>query len=219
MERAFRARNRLLEEERPDAAWLDAVEREAAELAVAVAAARREAVQRLAALAAESADPGSPFPHAELALDGEVEGAVGAGSALEAEDWYRGLLRENRRRDKAAGRTTSGPNASNLMVRHGAKDMPAALCSTGEQKALLVSTVLAHAALIGRARGFAPLLLLDELPAHLDPVRRAALFAALAALPGQSFLTGTEPIPFQGLESTGEFFALEGGEIGLSPLG
>lgn len=213
LERALRDRNRILEERPHDHAWLEAVERQAAELGVAVAAARAEAVGRLSALVADTRDEASPFPWAALALEGEIDGLVATLPALDAEDAYRRLLRDGRARDKAAGRTLVGPQASDLVVRHGPKDIPAEQGSTGEQKALLVSTVLAHAALIAEARGFAPLLLLDEVPAHLDAARREALFAALAALPAQSFLTGTDLEVFGPLRGVADLFAATPGKL------
>ena len=125
-ERALRGRNRLLEEERRNAAWLDAIEREAAELGVAIAAARLECVRRLEALIDAERDDSSPFPWARLALEGEVEALAASGPALAAEDRYRALLRDDRSRDAAAGRTLVGPHVGDLAVRHGPKDAPAA---------------------------------------------------------------------------------------------
>jgi DNA replication and repair protein RecF len=201
LDKALRSRNRLLEEERADPAWLDAVERELAETAVAVAAARRETLERLSALIDAERDPGSPFPHALLSLEGDLEAALARATALETEDWYRARLKDNRWRDKAAGRTLEGPNASDLAVRHGPKDMPAELSSTGEQKALLIGLILAHARLVRQMAGIAPILLLDEVAAHLDPARRAALYADLAALGGQVWMTGTDASLFDALPS------------------
>jgi DNA replication and repair protein RecF len=213
LEKALRSRNRLLEEDRPDAAWLDAVEREAAEIAVAVAAARRETVSRLSALAAEGSDPLSPFPYAALAVEGDVEAALAHETALAVEEWYRGVLRDNRWRDKAAGRTLIGPNGADLLVRHGPKDMPADLCSTGEQKALLIGLMLAHARLVRQMAGIPPLLLLDEVAAHLDPRRRGALFVQLEALGGQVWLTGTDAALFDGLPASAQRFCVAAGRI------
>ena len=152
-ERALRGRNRLLDEGGRNAAWLDAIEREAAELAVAVAAARLECVRRLEALIDADRDDASPFPWAKLALEGEVEALVERDPALAAEDRYRAILRDNRGRDAAAGRTLIGPHLGDLMVWHGPKGAPAAQSSTGEQKALLVGLVLAHARLVARDVG------------------------------------------------------------------
>lgn len=192
LERALRDRNRILEERPHDHAWLEAVERQAAELGVAVAAARAEAVGRLSALVADTRDEASPFPWAALALEGEIDGLVATLPALDAEDAYRRLLRDGRARDKAAGRTLVGPQASDLVVRHGPKDIPAEQGSTGEQKALLVGLVLAHARLVRAMSGFAPIVLLDEIAAHFDPRRRAALYAALGELGAQVWMTGAD---------------------------
>jgi DNA replication and repair protein RecF len=211
LEKSLRARNRLLEESQPNAAWLDAIEREAAETAVAVAAARRETITRLAGIALEDADGGSPFPHALLAIEGDLESALAEMSALDVEERHRIALREGRWRDKAAGRTLSGPNASDLAVRHGPKDMPAALCSTGEQKALLLGLILAHARLVQQMSGIAPILLLDEVAAHLDAGRRQALYGRLAAIGGQVWMTGTDAELFEGMPDSSELFSIAGG--------
>lgn len=199
LERALRARNRLLEERFPDSAWLDACEREAAELATAVAAARHECIVRLQALIEATRDDASPFPWAALRLDGEVEALVASAPALEAEEQYRAILHVNRTRDAAAGRTTVGPHVGDLLVRHGPKDIEAARASTGEQKALLTGLVLAHARLVRSMSGIAPLMLLDEIGAHFDPSRRAALFASLGGIGGQVWMTGADPALFQGM--------------------
>lgn len=211
LERALRSRNRLLEEERSDLRWLDAVEREVAELGVAVAAARTETVGRLAALIAETADPGSPFPAAALALDGALESDLASSPASAVEDRYRERLSRSRSRDRAAGRTLEGPHLSDLLVRHAPKDMEADKCSTGEQKALLIGLVLAHVRLIARLDGWAPVVLLDEVAAHLDPLRREALFAALEALSAQAWLTGADPHAFAQLGGRARVFAVSDG--------
>ncbi len=211
LERALRSRNRLLEDEAADPRWLDAIERELAELAVAVAAARAETVGRLGALIAETHDPASPFPSAAIALDGALEAELSTRPATEAEDGYRQRLAQTRRRDRAAGRTLEGPHLSDLLVRHAPKDMPAERCSTGEQKALLVGLVLAHARLIARLDGAAPVLLLDEVAAHLDPLRREALYAALNALGAQVWLTGADPAAFAELGDRARIFAISDG--------
>ncbi|MCZ7659699.1 MAG: DNA replication/repair protein RecF [Xanthobacteraceae bacterium] len=196
LERSLRSRNRLLEQPSPDPHWLDAVEHETAELAIAVAAARGETVRRLAGALLRSRDLDSPFPWAGVALEGWVENALETEPATRVEDRYRGVLRENRARDAAAGRTTDGPHLTDLEVLHGPKGIAAAQASTGEQKALLIGLVLAHAGLVAEMTGFAPLLLLDEVVAHLDPTRRAALYAALAGLGAQVWMTGADPAAF-----------------------
>jgi DNA replication and repair protein RecF len=215
-ERALRGRNRLLEEGgQRNASWLDAIERKAAELGVAIAAARLECVSKLGALIEAGRDNSSPFPWARLALEGEVEALAASGPALEAEDRYRALLRDNRARDAAAGRTLIGPHVGDLAVWHGPKDAPAASASTGEQKALLVGLVLAHARLVAEMSGIAPLALLDEIAAHFDPRRRAALFNALERMGGQTFLTGADPAAFAALEGRAEMFEVSA-ETGVS---
>src|SRR5690349_13441379 len=213
LERSLRSRNRLLEDPRSDAHWLDAIERETAEVAVAVAAARAETAKRL------SAGPGGPrsvapeFPHAEIRLHGWMEQLLPDHSAVDVEDRYRSLLKDNRARDAAAGRTLDGPHLSDLIVSHAGKNIPAADASTGEQKALLIRLVLAHASLIKQMTGFAPLLLLDEVVAHLDPARRTALYGALSSLGTQVWMTGAEPAAFGDLAGRAQLFVVRGGAV------
>jgi DNA replication and repair protein RecF len=194
LERSLRSRNRLLEETRPDAHWLDAVEHETAELAVAVAGQRVETVSRLDGVLASR--KGSAFPPAEIALDGWMEKLIPEHPAIEIEERYRVVLRDNRARDAAAGRTSDGPHLTDLKVTYAHKGIAAADASTGEQKALLIGLVLAHGRLIAEMTGFAPILLLDEIVAHLDPARRAALHVELAQLGGQVWMTGADPALF-----------------------
>jgi DNA replication and repair protein RecF len=210
-ERALRSRNKLLEDGASDARWLDAVEHETAELAVSVAAARIDSVARLAGLIAETRQDDAVFPYAEIALGGWMEDKIAGGSAADAEDEYRTQLRALRHRDRAAGRATEGPHASDLTVRHGPKQMAAAMCSTGEQKALLLGLVLAHARLVARLSGATPLVLLDEVAAHLDPDRRAALYRVLDDLGAQTWLTGADPAAFAELGSQAALFAVSPG--------
>lgn len=213
LDRVLRQRNRLLEDGGGDAAWLDAVERELAELGIAVAAARGETVGRLDAEALAARDESSPFPYARLALAGELEAMVATLPALEAEDRYRRTLRDNRARDAAAGRTLFGPQASDLVVRHGPKDLPAETCSTGEQKALLLGLVLAHARLVRTMSGIGPTILLDEVAAHLDPRRRAALYDVLAAVGSQVWMTGADPALFAELGERADAFVVTPGAV------
>ncbi len=194
LERSLRSRNRLLEDARPDAHWLDAVEHETAELAVAVASQRVETMRRLEAVLASR--KGSAFPPAGIALDGWMEQLIPNHPAAEIEERYRAVLRDNRARDAAAGRTLDGPHLTDLKVIYAAKGTPAADASTGEQKALLIGLVLAHARLIDEMTGFAPILLLDEVVAHLDPSRRASLHGELEQLGAQVFMTGADPALF-----------------------
>ncbi len=215
LERALRSRNRVLEDDFSDDLWLDSIEREVAELGVAVAAARRETVERLAVLIDSTRDEASPFPFARIALQGELDTLVGSLPALDAEDRYRELLKSARPRDRAAGRTLVGPQASDLLVRHGPKDIPAETASTGEQKALLIGLVLAHARLVSAMTGLAPLVLLDEVAAHLDPRRRGALFETLAALGGQVWMTGADPALFGELGEADLFQVTPGAAVRL----
>jgi DNA replication and repair protein RecF len=196
LERSLRSRNRLLADASSDPHWLDAIEHETAEVAVAVAAARAETTSRLAAALGDARERAPGFPDAEIALRGWMETLLPAHSATEIEDRYRALLKDSRARDAAAGRTLDGPHLSDLAVTHAGKGIPAANASTGEQKALLIRLVLAHAGLIKQMTGFAPLLLLDEVVAHLDPGRRAALYDALAGLGAQVWMTGADPAAF-----------------------
>ena len=213
LERALRGRNRLMEEGARNAHWLDAIERETAELAVAVAAARAECVARLKAKIALERDDASPFPWADLALEGDVERLVMDMPALAAEERYRALLRDNRARDAAAGRTLIGPHVGDFLAWHGPKGAPAAQASTGEQKALLVGLVLAHARLVADMSGIAPLMLLDEVAAHFDPRRRRALFEALERIGGQVFLTGADPAAFADLQARAMMLEVAPGQV------
>ncbi len=213
LERALRSRNRLLEESRPDPHWLDAIEHETAELAVAVTAQRVETVERLRAALAARGKPVSAFPAAEIGLEGWMERLVPLHPAVEVEDRYRAALRDNRGRDAAAGRTLDGPHLSDLKVVHAGKNIAAAAASTGEQKALLIGLVLAHAGLLADMSGFAPVLLLDEVVAHLDPARRAALYAELEALGAQAWLTGADSATFADIEGKAEMFEVLPGQV------
>ena len=199
LERALRSRNRLLENRAPDVHWLDAAEHETAEIAVAVAAARAETVRRLAAALAARRDARFGFPSAAIALDGWMEDMVLTHPAVEVEDRYRAVLRKNRARDAAAGRTLEGPHLTDLAVHYREKGIAASSASTGEQKALLIGLVLAHAALVSDMTGTAPLILLDEVVAHLDPDRRATLFDELERLGSQVWMTGADPAAFAGI--------------------
>jgi DNA replication and repair protein RecF len=211
LERSLRSRNRLLEEPRPDPHWLDAIEHETAELAVAVAALRAETVTRLSAALAVRRS--SPFPSAEIALEGWMEKLLPQHSAREIEDRYRAVLHDNRARDAAAGRTLDGPHLTDLVVAYAPKDIPAADASTGEQKALLIGLVLAHAGLIAEMIGFAPVLLLDEVVAHLDPGRRSALYAELETLGAQVFMTGADPAAFAEIGTRADIFDVSPGLV------
>ena len=219
LERSLRSRNRLLEGAPSDSHWLDAVEHETAEVAVAVAAARAETVKRLSAALVVSRRETPGFPQAEIALQGWMEQLLPDHSATEIEDRYRALLKENRARDAAAGRTLDGPHLSDLAISHAGKNIPAAEASTGEQKALLIRLVLAHAGLIKQMTNFAPLLLLDEVVAHLDPSRRAALYDALSSLGAQVWMTGADPAAFGDIIGRAILFVVHNGNVEPAAVG
>jgi len=213
LERSLRSRNRLLESPNPDPHWLDATEHETAELAVAVAAARTETVRRLAAALAARHAPDAAFPSAEIALEGWMEALLLSHPAAEVEDRYRAVLKENRARDAAAGRTLDGPHLTDLAVVYAPKGIAARDASTGEQKALLIGLVLAHAGLVAEMTGTAPIILLDEVVAHLDPGRRAALYDALERLGAQIWMTGADPAAFADIEGRAQVFEVAPGGV------
>lgn len=169
-EKAMRGRNRLLAEDSRDTAWLDAIEVQMAETGTAIAVARVELVRLLTGLI-ESLPDGAPFPRVGIALTGFVEDQVRGSASVDIEETFRAALRDNRYRDRASGRTLDGPHRADFLVRYREKDMPAALCSTGEQKALLIGLILSHARLTGEITGLVPILLLDEIAAHLSTLR------------------------------------------------
>jgi DNA replication and repair protein RecF len=212
LERSLRSRNRLLEVRNYDDHWCDAIERETAELAVAVAAMRGQTVTRLAAML-RARGQASAFPSAAIMLDGWMENALIDEPATSVEDRYREILRASRQRDAAAGRTLDGPHLTDLQVIYAPKNMPAREASTGEQKALLIGLVLAHANLVAEMTGITPLLLLDEVIAHLDPDRRIALFNELAKLRAQVWMTGADPAAFADVGAASEIFDVDSGRI------
>jgi DNA replication and repair protein RecF len=192
---AMRARNKLLSDERWDDSWLASLEAAMAEHGTALAEARTRTVAALDERLRDA--PEDEFARAAIAVEGWDPCDLTA------------PLAANRRRDAAAGRTTEGPHRHDLAVTHRAKQMPAARSSTGEQKALLLGLVLAHAELVAERRGAPPLLLLDEVAAHLDPKRRAALFARLEGR-GQVWMTATEAELFDGIGAASRFHVQPG---------
>jgi DNA replication and repair protein RecF len=211
-EKAMRGRNRLLADNSRDHAWFEAIETQMAETGAAIAAARVEIVRLLAAMIERLPGDG-PFPQADVALSGTLEEMLPGMAAVDAEERFRGMLADNRERDRAAGRSLDGPHRSDLLVRHRPKDMAAELCSTGEQKALLTGLVLSHARLVSELSGAAPILLLDEIAAHLDSGRRAALFSILEELNCQAFMTGTDPELFSSIRDRAQFFHVSAGAV------
>jgi DNA replication and repair protein RecF len=194
----MRERNRLLSQQR-EGAWVASIEHKMAEASVAVAAARLEALQQLQT-AMTLLHPA--FPQAEIALLGFAENALEEGtSALVVEESLAAQLAQSRHSDAALGRSSHGAHKMEILVTHREKQMPAELCSTGEQKALLLSLLLAQTQALATRQHRLPILLLDEVVAHLDPDRRQALFTVLEALGVQAFLTGTEPALFEGISA------------------
>jgi DNA replication and repair protein RecF len=216
LEKLLRSRNRLLAERPYDAAWLDALEHELAEIAIAVSAARLSQVESLGASIRDYQNPTSPFPYAVLRLEGEIECMMHAHSSVAAEDLYREILKQTRAIDAQAGRTTRGAHLSDLIVEHGPKAIPAEQASTGEQKALLIGLILAQARHVAQHRGIAPLLLLDEIAAHLDNIRRAALYDELERIEAQTWLTGTDPEMFATLSDRAAFVEVANGTLHIA---
>ncbi|MBO0332716.1 DNA replication/repair protein RecF [Sneathiella sp. CAU 1612] len=210
-EKVMRDRNRLLKDGRYDRHWLSSLERSLAETGTAIAAARRETTARLNG-AMEMAGR-SAFPKAEVSVDGLLEGWLGEMSALAVEDRYREELEASRRRDALAGSTQLGPHRSDLGVLHKDKGVPAGLCSTGEQKALLISIILGDARLQAGMQGQAPILLLDEITAHLDAKRRVALFDEIEEMKTQAWMTGTDYALFSELGNRAQFLTVDDGAI------
>ncbi|HEY1707846.1 MAG TPA: DNA replication/repair protein RecF [Rhizomicrobium sp.] len=206
-ETAMRERARLLKYGPRDPAWLDGLEAQMTETGLTLAASRAEVIARLNAALAERGEAGA-FPCAQLAMAGEVD-ALLAEYGADAAGEMRERFARARVRDAESGRTTFGPHASDLAVRHTAKRMDAHDCSTGEQKALLISIILADAWELSRRRdGHAPLLLLDEIAAHLDERRRAALFEEILALGAQAWMTGTDIEMFTPLRGRADLFSV-----------
>jgi DNA replication and repair protein RecF len=210
LDRLLRGRNKLLEEN-GERRWLDAIEKELAEVAVSVAAARAETVSRLSLIIDH--EPETLFPKAKLSLEGLLEAQVLTTPALDLEENYRKILHDNRYKDKAAGRTLEGAHRSDLVVHHAGNGAAAERCSTGQQKALLIGLILAQAKLISQMAGFAPVILLDETVAHLDPARRSALYEALNALEAQVWMTGADSAVFEELRGKADIFEVRDHKI------
>lgn len=209
----MRQRNRLLEDN-ADPAWLSAIEAQMAGHAAAIYFARLDSLVHLQELARQGLE--SAFPAADLALDPLFGPDDNFASSSVLEQTLISHWQQSRREDAAAKRTLAGPHRTDLKVRHVQKSMPADLCSTGEQKALLIGLILAHARLVTQMTGITPLLLLDEVAAHLDPDRRLALFAALDALKTQCWMTGTDALLFEGLGARAQRINVDAGRLTIA---
>jgi DNA replication and repair protein RecF len=209
-ERAMRERSRLLRDGPGDGTWLGGIEERMAEHGVAIAAARRDVTARLDAVAGVAR---GPFPGARLSLVGGLQDWLDTMPALAAEDEFRRRLAGARRADAESGTTMLGPHRGDVAVRHAENGMAAAECSTGEQKALLIAVLLAQAQLLAARRGSAPVMLLDEVAAHLDDERRTGLFGAIDAMGVQAWLTGTDPALFRALTDSAQFFSVADASI------
>jgi len=209
-------RSKLLKDARhtsraADPSWLSALEQQIAETGIAIAAARIDFIHRLqTACERESHDH---FPLARLQVKGTIEELLQQSPALETEDAFKFQLQESREQDSYTGGAATGPHKSDLYVEMGSKSMPAEHCSTGEQKALLIGIIIAHSRLIAAERGAPPVLLLDEIAAHLDENRRAALYEILDNLKTQVFLTGTDQSLFKDITQNAAFFEVKNAKI------
>ncbi len=213
-ENAMAQRSKLLREGKADPSWLKSLESQMAETGVAIAAARLDFVIRLQKacdMAHENEE--NFFPKAALHLSGTIEELLAKTPALEVENMFAYQLEQSRTRDSETGGAATGPHKGDLLVRYAAKDMAADQCSTGEQKALLIGIILAHARLMRAEKGMPPILLLDEVAAHLDENRRAALFDLLCDLGGQVWMTGTDESLFSAARKRAQFWGVNGGQI------
>jgi DNA replication and repair protein RecF len=214
-DKLMRERNLLLQDNQFERTWLASIELQMAEVGVAIAHARLDATASLGKFLMEAKGQ-DPFPWGILSIKGETEELVASRPAVQAEEQYRMLLEKGRPADRAAGRALVGPHRSDLMVFHGPKNMSADSCSTGEQKALLIGLILAQARAVKGMFGAAPILLLDEVAAHLDKARRTALFQLLVELGSQTWMTGTEAELFDGAGASAVVYQVENGTLAES---
>ncbi len=204
-EKLLQSRMRLLTQTRYDATWLSAIEQELAEYAVLVSTTRLHIIDLLRAHLAQTRDEHAPLPWADVWLEGAYEKQL---ATLEPHDFVphtQAMFAYNRARDAQQGRTLMGPHVADVCVLHGAKNCLAVDASTGEQKALLLRLILAHAHILAQQQGFNPIILLDEVCAHLDPARRGAVLAALQQLGVQAWLTGTDVDAYRAWGSVAQF--------------
>lgn len=213
---AMKERLRLLRERRHADAWAASLERTMAEHGIALAAARRAASERLNAFMCD-AEASHPFPTGTITLDGDLETWLETMPAVDAEDRFVQSLAASRAADTESGRTKIGPHATDIIVHHAQSGRPARECSTGEQKAILIRLVLTAAELAALRLGRTPILLLDEIAAHLDARRRAGLCAEVERLHAQAFMTGTDETMFSAWRDRAQFFIVSGGSISPHP--
>ncbi len=210
-----RQRTRLLGEGRTEPAWLDSLERQMAQAGVSIAAARRDTLACMRSILGRTAanEERLRLPGARLFLEGELECWLDDAPAIEVEERYCGVLAGSRNHDAHSGRTAHGPHRTDFLVHHATRNMAARLCSTGEQKALLLRLVLAHAKAVELSFGCAPLVLLDEVCAHIDDDRREVFFAFLATMGSQVWLTGTNRTLFAAFGADASYFRVVDGDI------
>lgn len=213
-ENALRQRSKLLQDNSGERSWLHSLESQMAETGVAIAAARIDFVHRLQQ-SCNKADKAEQnyFPRAILKASGTIEELLQNSPAVEVEQLFIYQLEQSRPRDALVGGAATGPHKSDMGVTYATKNMMAEQCSTGEQKALLIGIILAHGRLMTLERGAPPVLLLDEIAAHLDEARRQALFERLITLGGQVFMTGTDPVLFDSIAQKAQFFDVEAAQI------
>lgn len=213
-ENAMRQRSKLLQEGNADPVWLKSLESQMAETGVAISAARLDFVQKLQAACDHiDAKEEAYFPRAIIELRGTIEELLSKSPAVEVEEMFAYQLEQSRERDAIVGGAASGPHKSDMVVTYASKKMPAAQCSTGEQKALLITIVIAHGRMMAAEKGAPPILLLDEVAAHLDEGRRAALFDILISLGGQVWMTGTDISLFDSVLEKAQIFYVETAQI------
>lgn len=213
-ENAMRQRSKLLQEEKFDPGWLSGLEAQMAETGIAIAAARLDFIERLQKSCAKAdSDEENYFPRAKISAKGTIEELLQKSPAVEVEQMFAYQLEQSRKKDSRVGGAATGPHKSDMDVVYASKNMPAEHCSTGEQKALLIGLILAHGRLMAAERGAPPVLLLDEIAAHLDEDRRAALFERLLKLGGQVWVTGTDPVLFESVTKKAQFFDVESARI------
>ena len=208
--RALRERKKLLQSWTQDTSWLNAIENSLAEMGVAIAVTRQDLIRRLSPIIGKNM---GLFPSAIISMEGEVEHWLEDNSALEVEQRFREELKKSRANGSSESNQIPGPHRSEFKCMHSSNKMEASLCSTGEQKALLVSIMLSHAILRKKECGSAPILLLDEISAHLDERRRSSLFELLQSLESQIWMTGTESGAFSDILKIAEAYNIYEGQI------